>query len=339
MDTAAATRAPASAADIENTIAWMAERLGTLRAELGRVVVGQREVIDLVILGMLCHGHVLLEGVPGIGKTLLVRTLAQALHLDFSRVQFTPDLKASDVLGTQVLAEDERGGRQLVFQPGPVFTHVLLADEINRATPKTQSALLEAMQERSVTIGRTTHALAAPFFVLATQNPLEMEGTYPLPEAQLDRFVFKIEVPLPSQADLHDIVARTLSPAPHAVQPVMSGEDILRIHQFALGCPIARHVVDFAVQLVHGSNGGLKSVQKYLRSGASPRALQAMVMGAKLRALSQGRPQASIDDLKALAKPALRHRILLSFDAEADKVRPDQVVEQMLAEVDRLAKV
>ncbi|MBM4344810.1 MAG: MoxR family ATPase [Deltaproteobacteria bacterium] len=317
----------------------MAERLGTLRAELGRVVVGQREVIDLVILGMLCHGHVLLEGVPGIGKTLLVRTLAQALHLDFSRVQFTPDLKASDVLGTQVLAEDERGGRQLVFQPGPVFTHVLLADEINRATPKTQSALLEAMQERSVTIGRTTHALAAPFFVLATQNPLEMEGTYPLPEAQLDRFVFKIEVPLPSQADLHDIVARTLSPAPHAVQPVMSGEDILRIHQFALGCPIARHVVDFAVQLVHGSNGGLKSVQKYLRSGASPRALQAMVMGAKLRALSQGRPQASIDDLKALAKPALRHRILLSFDAEADKVRPDQVVEQMLAEVDRLAKV
>ncbi len=338
MTTAAARIAPASADDIERTIGWMAERLATLRAELGRVVVGQSEVIDLVLLGMLCHGHVLLEGVPGIGKTLLVRTLAQALHLDFARVQFTPDLKASDVLGTQVLADDERGGRQLVFQPGPVFTNVLLADEINRATPKTQSALLEAMQERSVTIGRTTHQLSAPFFVLATQNPLEMEGTYPLPEAQLDRFVFKVEVPLPSPADLHEIVARTLSPQPHAVRPVMSGDDILQIHQFALGCPIARHVVDYAVQLVHGSSGGLKSVQKYLRSGASPRALQAMVMGAKLRALSQGRPQASVEDIKALAKPALRHRILLSFDAEADRVRPDQVIEQMLAEVDRLAR-
>ena len=336
MSTAAA--APASAAEIERTTEWVAERLATLRAELGRVVVGQTEVIDLVILGMLCHGHVLLEGVPGIGKTLLVRTLAQALHLDFARVQFTPDLKASDVLGTQVLADDDRGGRQLVFQPGPVFTNVLLADEINRATPKTQSALLEAMQERSVTIGRTTHQLSAPFFVLATQNPLEMEGTYPLPEAQLDRFVFKVEVPLPSQADLHEIVARTLSPAPHTVTPVMTGEEILRIHNFALGCWVAPGVVDYAVKLVHGSNGGLKSVQKYLRSGASPRALQAMVMGAKLRAVWQGRQQASVDDIKALAKPALRHRILLSFDAEADRVRPDQVVDQMLAEVDRLVK-
>ncbi|MSQ81862.1 MAG: MoxR family ATPase [Myxococcales bacterium] len=327
-----------SAEEVQRTIEWMAERLATLRAELGRVIVGQATVVDSVILGMLAHGHVLLEGVPGIGKTLLVRTLAQALHVEFSRVQFTPDLKASDVLGTQVLVEDERGGRQLVFQPGPVFTNVLLADEINRATPKTQSALLEAMQERSVTIGRTTHQLSAPFFVLATQNPLEMEGTYPLPEAQLDRFIFKVEVPLPTPEDLHEIVARTLSPQPHQVQPVMTGEDILKIHLFALGCPIARHVVDYAVQLVHGSNGHLKSVQKYLRSGASPRAAQALVLGAKLRALSQGRAAASIDDIKALAKPALRHRILLSFDAEADRVRPDHVIEQMLGEVDRLAR-
>jgi len=328
------TEAP-TRAEIEQKLPWMAERLATLRAELGRVVVGQDAVIDGVILAMLAGGHVLLEGVPGVGKTLLVRTLAQALDLEFARVQFTPDLKASDVLGTQVLVEDERGGRQLVFQPGPIFTQVLLADEINRATPKTQSALLEAMQERSVTIGRTTHQLQAPFFVLATQNPLEMEGTYPLPEAQLDRFLFKIEVPLPTPDDLHQIVERTIAPTQHAVAPVLSGADILEIHRFALGCPIARHVVDYAVRLVHGSHGGLQAVKKYLRAGASPRAVQALVLGAKLRAAGQGRPQASIDDLRALARPALRHRLLLSFDAEADRIRPDQVIDQMVAELDR----
>ncbi len=327
-----------TAEQVEQNLAWMAERLRTLRTELGKVVVGQDPVIDGVILGMLASGHVLLEGVPGIGKTLLVRTLAQSLDLEFARVQFTPDLKASDVLGTQVLVEDERGGRQLVFQQGPIFTQILLADEINRATPKTQSALLEAMQERSVTIGRTTHKLQAPFFVLATQNPLEMEGTYPLPEAQLDRFIFKLEVPMPSVADLHEIVARTIAPQTHQVQAVLSGADILRIHDFALGCPIAKHVVDYAVQLVHGSHGSLQSVKKYLRSGASPRALQALVFGAKLRALMLGRPAAAIDDIKALAKPALRHRILLSFDAEADRVRPDQVIDQMLGEVDKLTR-
>lgn len=324
-----------TAGQVQERMAWMAERLRTLRAELAKVVVGQDEVIEGVVLGMLGGGHVLLEGVPGLGKTLLVRTLAQALHLDFSRVQFTPDLKASDVLGTQVLMEDERGGRQLVFRPGPIFTHVLLADEINRATPKTQSALLEAMQEHSVTIGTKTHALAAPFFVLATQNPLEMEGTYPLPEAQLDRFLFKIEVPFPSQEDLHEIVERTTSGHLPQVQPVLSGPEILEIHEFALGCPVARHVVDYAVQLVHGSHGSLPGVAKWLRAGASPRALQALVMGAKLRALMQGRPAASIEDIKALAKPALRHRLLLSFDAEAERVRPDQVVEHMLTELDR----
>lgn len=327
--------APLSAAQVQERLVWMAERLQTLRNELGKVVVGQQEVIESVILGMLAGGHVLLEGVPGLGKTLLVRTLAQALHLDFARVQFTPDLKASDVLGTQVLIEDERGDRSLVFQPGPIFTNVLLADEINRATPKTQSALLEAMQERSVTIGKKTHILQAPFFVLATQNPLEMEGTYPLPEAQLDRFVFKIEVPFPQPEELHEIVLRTVSGHLPAIEPVLSGPEILEIHEFAVGCPIARHVVEYGVQLVHGSHGSLPSVKKWLRAGASPRALQALVMGAKLRALMQGRPAASIDDLRALAKPALRHRILLSFDAEAERVRPDQVIDQLLAEVDK----
>lgn len=323
------------AAQVQERIAWMTERLDTLRRELGKVVVGQQDVIEAVIVAMLAGGHVLLEGVPGLGKTLLVRTLAQSLALDFARVQFTPDLKASDILGTQVLVQDEQGGRSLVFQPGPVFTSVLLADEINRATPKTQSALLEAMQEHAVTVGRTTHALATPFFVLATQNPLEMEGTYPLPEAQLDRFLFKVEVPFPKPEELHEIVARTVSNQQASVQAVLSGPQILEIQAFAKGCPIARHVVDYAVQLVHGSHGGLPSVAKWLRAGASPRALQALVIGAKLRALLQGRPSASIDDIRALAKPALRHRLLLSFDAEAEGVRPDRVIDAMIADLDR----
>jgi MoxR-like ATPase len=320
---------------VSEKMAWMAERLATLRSELAKVMVGQDTVIEAVILGMLAGGHVLLEGVPGLGKTLLVRTLAQALDLQFARVQFTPDLKASDVLGTQVLVEDGQGGRQLVFQQGPIFTQVLLADEINRATPKTQSALLEAMQERSVTIGTKTHLLQEPFFVLATQNPLEMEGTYPLPEAQLDRFVFKIEVPFPTAEELHAIVERTVSGYVPNVQKVLTGQEILAIHDFAIGSPIARHVVDYAVQLVHGSHGSLQSVKRWIRAGASPRALQALVMGAKLRALLQGRPAAAIDDVRALAKPALRHRLLLSFDAEAEGVRADTVIEQMLLELDK----
>ncbi|MBI5609073.1 MAG: MoxR family ATPase [Deltaproteobacteria bacterium] len=320
---------------VTEKMAWMAERLATLRGQLARVVVGQDAVIEAVILGMLAGGHVLLEGVPGLGKTLLVRTLAQALDLQFARVQFTPDLKASDVLGTQVLVEDGQGGRALVFQQGPIFTQVLLADEINRATPKTQSALLEAMQERSVTIGTKTYTLQAPFFVLATQNPLEMEGTYPLPEAQLDRFVFKIEVPFPTTEELHTIVERTVSGHLPEVNKVLTGQEILTIHEFAIGCPIARHVVDYAVQLVHGSHGSLGSVKRWIRAGASPRALQALVMGAKLRALLQGRPAAAIEDVRALAKPALRHRLLLSFDAEAEGVRADAVVEQMLQELDK----
>ncbi|MSP91903.1 MAG: MoxR family ATPase [Myxococcales bacterium] len=330
--------APASAADIEREMLWMAERLQALRAELRKVVVGQKDVIEGVILALCAGGHVLLEGVPGLGKTLLVRTLAQAVHLDFARVQFTPDLMPSDIVGATVLGEGAGGARTFTFQPGPVFTHLLLADEINRATPKTQSALLEAMQERSITVGRQTHKLTAPFCVLATQNPLEMEGTYPLPEAQLDRFLFKLHVPLPSPEELHEIVARTVRLDVAESNPVLSGEDILRIGRFALGCPIAPFVTDFAVRLVHGSHGTLPPAHQYLRSGASPRAVQALVLGARLRALADGRPQASIDDVKALAHPVLRHRLLLNFDAEADGVRTDQVIDQLLAAVDRGTK-
>jgi MoxR-like ATPase len=321
--------------EIEHQIAWMAERLGALKTELQKVMVGQDEVIESVLLGMLAGGHVLLEGVPGLGKTLLVRTLSQAMDLNFSRVQFTPDLMPSDIIGAQILADDGKGGRALVFQEGPVFTNILLADEINRATPKTQSALLEAMQERSVTVGRTTYPLAPPFFVLATQNPLEMEGTYVLPEAQLDRFLFKIDVPFPTDKELTEIATRTVRSVQATVEPVLSGLDILTIQHFAVDCPIAPHVIEFAVKLVSGSHGKLAAAKQYLRGGASPRAVQALVAGSKLRALLQGRPNASLDDVKALAKPVLRHRLLLNFDAEADRVRPDQVIEQMIAELER----
>lgn len=325
----------ADQAAIEHQMAWLAERLVALKTELQKVIVGQDDVIEGVLLGMLAGGHVLLEGVPGLGKTLLVRTLAQAVDLQFSRVQFTPDLMPSDIIGAQILAEDGKGGRALVFQEGPVFTNILLADEINRATPKTQSALLEAMQERSVTVGRKTYALAPPFFVLATQNPLEMEGTYVLPEAQLDRFLFKIDVPFPSDKELTEIATRTVRSTQATVEPVLSGLDILTIQQFAVDCPIAPHVVEYAVKLVSGSHGRLAAAKQYLRGGASPRAVQALVAGAKLRALLQGRANGSTDDVKALAKPVLRHRLLLNFDAEADRVRPDQVIEQMLAELDK----
>ena len=328
-----------SAGEIQQRMEWMAERLGALRAELGKVVVGQTDVIEGVLLGLCAGGHVLLEGVPGLGKTLLVRTLASAVHLEFSRVQFTPDLMPTDILGAQVLIDDKQtGNRSFVFQKGPVFTNIMLADEINRATPKTQSALLEAMQERSVTVGRQTHTLSPPFFVLATQNPLEMEGTYPLPEAQLDRFLFKLHVPFPTPAELHEIVTRTVQPDKAEVNAVLSGQDILDIGRFALGCPIAHHVVDYAVRLVSGSHGSLAPAKQYLRGGASPRAVQALILGSKLRALVHGRQNAAIDDIKALAKPVLRHRILLNFDAEADGVRTDTVVEQMLVEVDRATK-
>jgi MoxR-like ATPase len=320
---------------IADQLATLSSQLRELRAELARVVVGQDEVVEGVLLALLAGGHVLLEGVPGLGKTLLVRSLAQVLDLQFSRVQFTPDLMPSDIVGAQLLGDDGRGGRNFSFQPGPVFTNILLADEVNRATPKTQSALLEAMAERSVTVGRTTHALPAPFFVLATQNPLEMEGTYPLPEAQLDRFFFKLQVPYPKDDELLRIATRSATPESVTLRRVLDGPQLRAIAEFAAGCPMAPHVADYVVQLVAGSQGRLKAARSYLRGGASPRAAQALVLGSKLRALLQGRENAAIDDVRALAAPVLRHRLLLNFDAEADGVRTDAVVEQLLAELDR----
>ena len=325
-------------AALQERIDWVAERLNRLREAIGLVMVGQHDVIEGAIIGLFAGGHILIEGVPGVGKTMLVRSLAAAVNLAFSRVQFTPDLMPTDIIGTHVLVDDGHGGRAFTFQQGPVFANILLADEINRATPKTQSALLEAMQEARVTVGRETFTLPPPFFVMATQNPLEMEGTYPLPEAQLDRFMFKLNVPFPSRDDMREIVARTVRVEQTVIQPVLSGEDILKVRDLALGCPVASHVIDYAIALVEGTHGSLAPARRYLRAGASPRAVQALIIGAKLRAIFDGRVNAAIDDIRHLAAPVLRHRVLLNFDAEADGIAPEVVLEQLIAEVDRAAR-
>ncbi len=301
-----------------------------IETELGRVMVGQREVIRLVLMAMIAGGHVLLEGVPGLGKTVLVRSLGGALHLDFSRVQFTPDLMPADITGTHIVTEDEHGRRRFEFQAGPLFTNLLLADEINRATPKTQSALLEAMQERQVTVGDRTRSLPEPFFVLATQNPIELEGTYPLPEAQLDRFFFKILVPFPDGGDLAEIARRTTGTEDAELHPVATGADLSAMTRLAREVPIAEHVLDRAVAMVlatHADNAGAPAeVKRYVRWGASPRGLQTLVLGGRIRALLDGRFNVALEDLAAVAPSALRHRLFLNFEADAAGFTADQVV-------------
>ncbi len=310
-----------------------AERFRILEAEVGKVVVGQSAAVRAVLTALFAGGHCLLEGVPGIGKTLLVRTLSAALSLSFRRIQFTPDLMPADVTGTMVLAE-EAGRRDFRFEPGPVFAHLVLADEINRATPKTQSALLEAMQEHSVTVAGQTRPLPAPFSVLATQNPIEMEGTYPLPEAQLDRFLFKILVGAPPRAELNEVLRRTTRPEEVRPAAVMDGPEILRWRQFVRGVVIADHVTDYATRLVLAThpraNGAPGDVARYVRYGASPRAAQALVLGAKIEALLDGRVNVAFKDLAAVAPAALRHRVLLTFEADADGVDADRVVRAVL---------
>jgi len=309
-------------------------RAQALEAAVGQVIVGQRAVIRDVLIALFGGGHVLLEGVPGLGKTLLVRTLASAVGLRFSRIQFTPDLMPADVVGTNVVVEDAPGQRSLRFQPGPIFANVVLADEINRATPKTQSALLEAMQERTVSVGDATRSLPSPFFVLATQNPLEMEGTYPLPEAQLDRFFFKVLVPFPSADVLLQIARQTIRLDSVTVSPVVTGEELLSMQRVARAVPIASHLEERAVAIVLAthpeSDAATETVRHFVRYGASPRGLQALLIGAQVRALLEGRYNVAGEDLEAIATSALRHRLILNFEGQAEAVNPDEIIGEIL---------
>ena len=305
-----------------------------LRSEVEKVIVGHRDIINHVLIAMFAGGHVLLEGVPGLGKTLLIKTLAEGLELSFSRVQFTPDLMPADIIGTNIILEDSEGRKHFQFQPGPIFGHILLADEINRATPKTQSALLEGMQEGFVTVGGASRPLPSPFFVLATQNPIEMEGTYPLPEAQLDRFLFKLRVRYPAVEELNAIIDRTTQVRAVAVERVMTGPAVLAFRDLIREVPIASHVRDFASMIVMATHpewaGAPEATRRFIRYGASPRGAQALVLGAKVLALSQGRYNVSVDDLRALTAPALRHRVILNFEGEAEAVDVDTLVGEIV---------
>ncbi len=308
-----------------------------IEGEVSRVIVGQEKTLRGVMLCLLCGGHALLEGVPGLGKTMLVRTLAAALDLQHSRIQFTPDLMPGDIVGTNILVDDEEGQRRLSFRPGPVFSNLVLADEINRATPKTQSALLEAMQERNVSVGNSTFKLPEPFFVLATQNPIEMEGTYPLPEAQLDRFFFKLRVDYPSQEEMVEILQRTTSlESPHP-ERVADAAWLVRAQTVVREVPIASYVMEYAVRLTMATHSDQPTappmVQKYLRYGASPRAAQTLVLAAKTAALLDGRYNVAYEDIRQVAKPAMRHRIITNLDAELAAVAADDIIDELIEKI------
>ncbi len=307
--------------------------------QVGRVIVGHGEVVNQVLTCLLTGGHALLEGVPGLGKTLLVRTLAAALELEFGRVQFTPDLMPADITGTNIIEEDTSGAKRFVFSQGPIFANLVLADEINRATPKTQSALLEAMQEQTVSVARTSHPLPQPFCVLATQNPLELEGTYPLPEAQLDRFMLKIILTSPSIDELSAIIDRTTGNDVARAEPVASAERIEQMRRTVRHVPVASHVTDYIARVVAATHpaadGAPATARKYVRYGASPRGGQAIVLAAKVRALTAGRANVAFEDIDAVTPTALRHRLILSFEGQADGIPPDTIIEEVLADTPR----
>ncbi len=309
----------------------------TLRREVGKVIVGQSEIVDSTLTALIAGGHVLLEGVPGLGKTLLVRTLADALHLKFQRIQFTPDLMPADVIGTNVVLETPEEGRKFEFQQGPIFANLVLADEINRATPKTQSALLEAMQEKTVTVAGKTYPLGRPFFVLATQNPLEMEGTYPLPEAQLDRFLFKLLVKFPSGPEIERILDRTTESLQPKAEPVFNGEEILEMGRLARQIPIADELRKYGVALVLATHpeqsGATEMAKRYVRYGSSPRGAQSLILTAKIRAILDGRYAVAKEDIKAVAAPALRHRLILNFEGQAENVQSDDIIQDALESI------
>jgi MoxR-like ATPase len=326
-----------STQQVQQLCADFARDYSAIEREIGKVIVGQKEVIKEVLVTMLADGHALLEGVPGLAKTLLIRTLAQTSDLEFSRIQFTPDLMPSDITGTNIIEEDEHGHKSYKFLSGPIFANIILADEINRATPKTQSAMLEAMQERSVTIYGERRDLPPPFLVLATQNPLEQEGTYPLPEAQLDRFLLKILVDYPNEEELMEVIERTTTTKEVQLSPVVGGARLLQMKQIVRQVPAAPHVVRYAVRICLASHPDNRlatdSVKRYVRFGASPRAVQALILGGKVLALLDGRFNLAYEDVRRLALPVLRHRCILNFEAEAENITPDKVIRDILAAV------
>ena len=313
-----------------------------LRAEIGKVMVGADPIVEGTLTAIFAGGHVLLEGVPGLGKTLLVRTLSEVLELSFNRVQFTPDLMPADILGTNMVMETPDGRRAFEFQRGPIFAHIVLADEINRATPKTQSAMLEAMQEKSVTAGGEIRKLAEPFFVLATQNPIDQEGTYPLPEAQLDRFFFKLLVGYPTAAELTEVITRTTEGVKAHVSKVLDGAALMELQQLVRQVPVASHVKDYAVRLVLATHPKTETAapvsNQYLRFGSSPRGGQCLILAGKVRALTQGRFNVSFEDIQAVAAATLRHRLILNFEAEAEGITTDHIITQILKDVPKNAE-
>ena len=338
MDASAAPNAAVAPAGEAARLApeAFADRARAIEAEVGKVIVGQRELVRQTLVGLLANSHVLLEGVPGLGKTMLIRTIGDVIDCTFNRIQFTPDLMPADITGTNILVE-EGGSRVFRFQPGPVFANLVLADEINRATPKTQSSLLEAMQEHQVTVARNRYPLDPPFFVLATQNPLEMEGTYPLPEAQLDRFLLKVMVPFPSEEDLIAIIDRTTGADAPAARKVTTAAEIVEMQRLARAVPIAPHITAYAVSLLaatHPDNRRAPGLtRQYVRYGGSPRGAQALVTAGKIMALMDGRFNVSVDDVRAAALPSLRHRVILNFEGEAEGITSEAVVRAILDEV------
>jgi MoxR-like ATPase len=329
--------APASGHSPEELVTAFRKDLTKIQNEIGKVIVGQEDVVLGVLTCIFADGHVLLEGVPGLGKTMLVRTISDVMDLKFSRIQFTPDLQPSDIVGTRVAVEDEKGSLHFEFQSGPIFANLVLADEINRATPKTQSALLEAMGEHSVTVGDTTYQLTAPFFVLATQNPLEQEGTYPLPEAQLDRFMFKLHVRFPSLDELDLIMDRTTRGFSADCQKVVSQDRLLGMRDVVRQVEIARPVQRYALRILRATHPDMEEstelVRQYVKNGGSPRGAQTMLLAAKVRALTDGRYHVSPDDIRRVVRPALRHRIILNFEGEAEGVKADDVLDEIIARI------